>query len=131
MSACQSVCNTNFVDMLEQKFMAKLHENLNLVLSSCKLELIRFRCISLKKFRCCSKFMISITQWYRTKLCKNVPNLNYFKPIILKFVTFLYNSSSKITCNFCIYRGNILPVKGGRKFLPLVFSERTPQITQN
>ena len=32
-----------------------------------------------------------------------VPNRNYFKPIILKFETFIYNSGSKITYNVSKY----------------------------
>ena len=60
-----------------------------------------------------------------------------FKPIILKFKIFIYNSDIKIIYNFCIDGNNTLPVRGGeqhprgRNFLPLVFSERTPQNTQN
>ena len=71
--------------------------------------MIRFWCKSLKKFRCYLKFLISLTQWYRTKLCAIVPNRNYFKPIILKFKTFIYNSDSKIIYNFSTYGVNTLP----------------------
>ena len=83
--------------------------------------LTRFWCISLRKFRCFSKFFISLTQWYRTKLRAIVPNRNYFKPIILKFETFIYNSGSKIIYNFCTYGGNTPPRRGrsnppGEKF---------------
>ena len=70
------------------------------------LELIRFWCISLKKFRGYSNFLISLTQWYRTKLRAIVPNRNYFKPIISKFKTIIYNSYSKIIHNFCMHAGN-------------------------
>ena len=64
------------------------------------LDLIRFWCMSLKKLQCYSKFLISLTQWNRTKLRAIVPNRNYFKPIILKFKTFIYNSVSKIIYKF-------------------------------
>ena len=37
-----------------------------------------------------------------------VPNTNFFKPIILKFEAFIYNSNNKIIHNFCIYKGNTL-----------------------
>ena len=99
------------------------------------LELIRFWCISLKKFRCYLSFLISLTQWYRTKLRAIVPNRNYFKPIILKFKTFIYNSGSKIIYNCCIYGGNTPPV-GGSNPSPspprgLVFSEITHENVQN
>ena len=39
-----------------------------------------------------------------------VPNRNYFKPIILKFKTFIYNSDSKTIYNFCTYGGNSLSI---------------------
>ena len=71
------------------------------------LVLIRFWCISVKQFRCCPKFMISLTQCYRVKLRAIVPNMNYFKKIILKFKIFVYNSNSnKIICIFSIYGDN-------------------------
>ena len=75
----------------------------------------------LKKFRCYPIFFVSLTLWYRTKLRAIVPNRNYFKPIILKFETFIYNSGSKIICNFCIYGDNTPPAGGevtppGEKF---------------
>ena len=35
-------------------------------------------CISLKKFRCCLNFFISLKQWYGRKLRAVVPNTNYF-----------------------------------------------------
>ena len=80
--------------------------------------------------------LFSLTQWYRTKLRAIVSNTNYFKPIIFKFKKFIFNSNSKIVYNFCIYGGNTPFVEGevtprGRNFLPLVFSERTLQNTQN
>ena len=62
-------------------------------------------------------------QWYRTKLHGIVPKMNYFKPIILKFETFIYNSNGKTIHNFCKHGGNALPVE--EKKLPLVFSEKT------
>ena len=43
---------------------------------------------------------------YRTKLRAIVSNTNYFKPIILKFKMYIYNSNSKITYSFCIHGGN-------------------------
>ena len=57
-----------------------------------------------------SKFPISLTHRYRTKLLAIVPNADYFKPTILKFKKFIYNSNSKIMHNFCVYGGNALPV---------------------
>ena len=52
------------------------------------------------------------TQQYRTNLRTIVPNVDYFKPIVLKFKTLVYNSISKIIYNFCVCRGNILSVVG-------------------
>ena len=71
------------------------------------------------------EILISLTVWYRTKLHAIVPNMNYFKPIILKFKIFIYNSESKIIYNFCMYEGNAPPIGGGinfpgEEFLPLV-----------
>ena len=66
--------------------------------------LIRFWCISLKKFY--SKFWISLAQQYRAKLHAIVLNVDYFRSIILKFKTFIYNSSSKIIDNFCMCGSN-------------------------
>ena len=82
------------------------------------LVLIIFWCTSLKKFRCSSKFLFSLTQWCRTKLRAIVPNTNYFQPIILKLKTFIYNSDSKIMHNFCSYGGNTPPVGKGKVTLP-------------
>ena len=76
------------------------------------IELIIFWCISLKKFRCCSKFLISLTQRYKTKLRAVVLNTNYFTPIILKSETFIYNRDKKILHNFCMYGCNTRPVGG-------------------
>ena len=42
-----------------------------------------------------------------------VPNTNYFKPVILKLKTFIYNSNSKIIYDFCTNVGNTPPVGGG------------------
>ena len=38
-----------------------------------------------------------------------VLNTDYFKPIILKFKTFICNWSSKLKQNFCVYGGNASP----------------------
>ena len=38
-----------------------------------------------------------------------VPNTSYFKPNILQFKIFIYNSNSKIMHNFCICRNNTPP----------------------
>ena len=73
--------------------------------------LIRFWCILLKKFRCCTKFLISYTQWYTTKLRAIVPNMNSFMAIILKFKRFIYNSNSKIIIIF-VYMGAIISPTG-------------------
>ena len=46
-----------------------------------------------------------------------VPNVAYFKPIILKFKTFIYNS--KIPYDFCVCGGNTLEMEAfflGEKF---------------
>ena len=56
---------------------------------------VRSWCLSHKGFFC-SKFLISVTQRYRTKWRAMVPNTNYFKPIILELQTFIYNCNSKI-----------------------------------
>ena len=74
------------------------------------LKLIRFWCISLKKFRYCSKFFISLTHWYRTILRVVVPNTSYLKPIILKFKTLIYNNNGKIIYSFCTHGGFTPPV---------------------
>ena len=81
----------------------ELHETLYLVASQHKLVLIRRT--SLKSFRCFLKFSISLTQRYRTKLDTIVPDMVYFKLIILKFKVFIYNSSTNIMYNFCICWG--------------------------
>ena len=52
----------NFVAALEQKPISTLHEVAYLVAT---FVLITFWSIPLKKFRCSSKFLISLTQWYR------------------------------------------------------------------
>ena len=73
----------------------KMDETSYSVAPLCNLVLIRFWCTSLKMFRCCSIFMISLTQWYRKKLRAIVPKTNYLKRIILKFKTFIYNSNRR------------------------------------
>ena len=87
----------------------ELSEILHLVAFKYKLVLIRFWCISLKKFRR-SKFLISLTQRYKTKFCTIVPNTNCFKPNNLKLKILIYNSNSKIICNFCTHEDNTLPL---------------------
>ena len=55
-----------------------------------------------------------------------VPNTDYFKPVIFKFKTIIYNSNDKIIGNFHINGINFPPVGGGvtpprvRKFSPFV-----------
>ena len=71
--------------------------------------LIRFWCILLKKFRFCSKILISLTKWYGTELRAIVSNCT---PIILKFKTFIYNSNSKIIYNNWMYGGKYPPGAG-------------------
>ena len=95
---------------------------------------LQFCYISLKRFRSYSKFTISFTRRYRTKLCAIVSNTDYFKPIILKFKTFIY----KIIYNFCTCEGNIPPSQGGstcplggRNVITFLFLDRTPQNMQN
>ena len=58
-----------------------------------------------------------------------VHNTNYFKPFILKFKTFVYNSNSKIIYNFCMNRGNTPPVR--EMYFTMVFLERKSQNKQN
>ena len=62
------------------------------------------------------KFLISLTQWYGSKCHAIVPNTDYFKPIILKFKIFIYNSNSKVIYNLCLCGGNILFVREGEVF---------------
>ena len=73
--------------------------------------LTRFWCMSFKKFRCCSKFLISLTHWYVGQNCVQL----YLKRYILS-LSFLnkkkyFYSNSKIIYNFCVYRGNTPPVE--------------------
>ena len=75
--------------------------------------LIKFWCTSLKKSRCSSKCVISLTQRYRTKMHGILLNKNKFKPILLKFKIFNSNSNSKIMLNFCTSRGNTSTVGWG------------------
>ena len=116
---------------------AKIDETLYLVTPWYNLVLIRFWCILLKKFHCCSKFLISLTQQYRAKLRAIAPNSNYFTPIIFKFKIIIYNNSSNAIYNFCLYVwGQYSPHRGRgvtlrRNFLPLVFLERASQNMQN
>ena len=42
------------------------------------------------------------------KLCSILPNAGYFKLIIFKYETFIYDSNSNIIYNFCAFRDNIL-----------------------
>ena len=58
-------------------------------------------------------FDISITQRYGTKLCAIVSNVDYFKPINLKFKAFIYNSNRKAIYNLGIRGGNSRNVVGG------------------
>ena len=84
-NVCLYVCLQNFADTISQELMRR---NLwNFMFSST---------------------LISLTQWYRTKLRAAVPNTNYFKPIILTFKTFIYISNGKIIYNF-LYMGVIFP----------------------
>ena len=124
------VCLQNFVDSVSQELVREYLWNS--IFLDIILVLIRFWCLSLKNFRCYYKFLITLKQWYRAKLCAIVPNADYFEPIILKFITFIYNSNSKITHNFCIYRGNTPPVGGkdvtlsGEKFFTVgIFRKNT------
>ena len=130
----QNVCLCG-TEILWQRWRKKLVDGIawyftfNSILTH--LVLIVFKCISLKRFHCCSKFSISVTQRYKTKLHAIVPNADYFKPIILKFKTFIYNSDSKFMYNLLLpYRWGGIPTPlppGGGDFLTLVFLERTPQ----
>ena len=115
------LCVTQFCD---RNLWTNLYEILYLVPSYHKLVLIRFWCMSLKKFLWCSKFSIPLTRWYRRKLHAIIP-----KPIILKFKT-LFIIAIVRWCIIFVYMGAILPPQG-RNFLTLVFLERTFQNTQN
>ena len=76
-------------------------------------------CISLRKFRCCLKFVISLTRWCRTEQREIVPNTNYFKTFILKFKTIVYFSYTKIMLFFAYVREIFSPY--GKSTLPLDF----------
>ena len=91
-------------------FCAEIDETLFSVAPLHNLVLIRFWCISLKKF-CCSKFLISLTQCYRTKLHATVPNMIYFKLIIFKFKILIIAIVRYY--NFCMYCSNNPPVGEG------------------
>ena len=77
-------------------------EILYLVASKHKMVLSRFWFIFLYKFRCCTKFSISLTQWYRTKLHEIIPDTDSLKLIILKLKAFTYNSIRNVIFNFCL-----------------------------
>ena len=84
--------------------------------------MVRFWCISLEKFFYCSKFSISLIQWYKTKLHAIVPNTNYFEPTISKFKTNIYNNNSKIIyMHIHIMFGDILPTTREKFFKICIF----------
>ena len=132
---CLHLCLQNFVDTVSQELMGGNWWFLIFICILYNLMMVHigawFWCISLKNFRWCSKFLISLTQWYRTKLSVIVPNTNYFKPIILKYKTFIYVSNNETVHNFCIYGNNVQNTFPGEIFLTLVVCERTPQNKQN
>ena len=90
--------------------LRKLYIQLDLDIIWCVLDLM----LLFKKSWCCSKCLISLTQWYRTKLLENVPNTNYFILIVLKFRKFFYNSKNKIIHNFLMYWANTSPKGWGK-----------------
>ena len=93
-NVCLSVCmyvSKIFWTLYLKNWCPQIDENLYSIASWYNLVLIKFCCISLKKFWCCSKFLICLIQWYRTKLRAIVPNMNYFKQISLKLKIFIYN----------------------------------------
>ena len=90
-----------------------MYEILCLVASQHLLVLTRFWCPSIEKCRSCSKFSISLTQRYRTKLRAIAPKTNNFMTIILQFKTFIYNRNSKIIYYFYLYEDSTPPVGGG------------------
>ena len=61
-----------------------------------------------------------------------VPNMNNFTPIILKIITFIYNSNCKIIHNFRIYRGNTPPPRPPvEKFFAVgIFRKNTSKYTK-
>ena len=63
-----------------------------------------------KKFCRCSKFSMFLTQGYRTKLRTIVLNADYFKPMILKFKTFILDRIIKVIYIFCMCGDNAFPV---------------------
>ena len=127
--------DTNFVKALPHKQMERIGWTLYY---KHKLERIRFWCISLKRFICCTKFLIYWTQRYRAKLRAVVPNTDYFKLIFLKFETPIYCNNRKIMSIFCIsccynpfsHRKKIFVSREKGNFLTLVFLERMSQNTQ-
>ena len=81
-----------------------LHKTLYWAAFKNKVVLIRFCCIPLKIFLFFfSKILTSLTQRYRTKLLAILLNKNYFKPIILKFKSFIYNVNSKSMYIYILY----------------------------
>ena len=111
----------------------KLYIQLHLDIMCCWLDFDAYRS---RKSIVVRNFLF-LTQWYSTKLHAIVPNMNYFKPVILKFKTFIYNSNNKIMHNFVYLEATLPPVRvevnpqGEFFFLLLVFLERTPQNRQN
>ena len=95
-NVCLSICMVSKIlwTLYLKNLCAETDETLYSGAPWYKLKLIRFWCISLKKFRYCSIFFISLTQWCRTKLLAIISNTNYFKPIILKFKTLNYYSKT-------------------------------------
>ena len=131
---CLSVCHTNFVVVLEQKLISWITWNFTF---SCVLIVpFKFYGISLKKFWCCLKFLISLTRWCRTKLRAIVFITNYFKLIILKFKTFIYNNNNEIIYNFCMHRGQYSLVgeevtPRGREFFTIgIFRKNTSKYSK-
>ena len=101
-SVCRSVCmyvSKILWTLYLKDWSSEIDETLYSVSPCYNLVLLLFWCISLKKFWCYSKFLISLTQWHRTQLRAIVSNTNYFKhstilklfkhSIILKFKIYL------------------------------------------
>ena len=74
--------------------------------------LIRFWCISLKKFHCGLIFSISLTRRYKTKSRPAVLSTDYFKPIILKLKAFIHTSNSNIIHNIYMCGRHTLLCRG-------------------
>ena len=120
MSICLSVCmyvSKILWTLYLKNECAEIDETLYAVALWSNLVPIKFCCISLKKFRCCSKFLTSLTQWYGRKLCAILPSTKYLKSIILK-LKYIFILAIVRFCVIFAYIGAMLA--GGGEGNPLV-----------